>query len=74
VMNVWGHPDRIGWLLASKDGRGSLTVDSNDGVVVLADVVDHRTLIFDKPDPNPTRSFLSGGKAPPGAKRYRDQR
>lgn len=43
-------------------------------MINFSDVVDHRTLIFDKPDPNPTRSFLSGGKQPPGAKRYRDQR
>lgn len=37
------------------------------------DVVDHRTLIFDKPDSNPTRSFLNA-KQFPGAKKYKDQR
>lgn len=39
------------------------------------DVVDHRTLIFDKPDTNVPRAFMNtGGKAPPGGKRYKDQR
>lgn len=41
----------------------------------LVDVVDHRTLIFDKPDTNVPRAFMNtGGKAPPGGKRYKDQR
>lgn len=38
------------------------------------DVVDHRTLIFDKPDTNVPRAFINGAKAPPGGKKYRDQR
>lgn len=38
------------------------------------DVVDHRTLIFDKPDTNATRAFVNGAKAPPGGRKYRDQR
>lgn len=37
--------------------------------------MDHRTLIFDKPDTNVPRAFMNtGGKAPPGGKRYKDQR
>ncbi|KAJ9091447.1 hypothetical protein QFC19_009087 [Naganishia cerealis] len=41
----------------------------------VVDVVDHRTLIFDKPDTNVPRAFMTtGGKAPPGGKRYKDQR
>ncbi|KAJ9118427.1 hypothetical protein QFC24_006258 [Naganishia onofrii] len=41
----------------------------------VVDVVDHRTLIFDKPDANVPRAFITtGGKAPPGGKRYKDQR
>ncbi|GHJ89055.1 hypothetical protein NliqN6_5457 [Naganishia liquefaciens] len=41
----------------------------------VVDVVDHRTLIFDKPDTNVPRAFMNtGGKAPPGGKRYKDQR
>jgi hypothetical protein len=46
-----------------------------EGADGLADVVDHRTLIFDKPDTNVPRAFMNtGGKAPPGGKRYKDQR
>lgn len=37
-------------------------------------MVDHRTLIFDKPDTNATRAFVNGAKAPPGGRKYRDQR
>ncbi|KAJ9091181.1 hypothetical protein QFC21_007302 [Naganishia friedmannii] len=63
----------------SKTGSGSPAAGYGYGGSGLwrevVDVVDHRTLIFDKPDTNVPRAFMTtGGKAPPGGKRYKDQR